>query len=102
LGKGDAEVLGYSRFEADRRQPEVVWLYYGVAESRQGRGFATEGAGAQVRWLLDQPDVPILKADVARSNLASKAVLAKLGFNPTTPGIQEVWQLIGAADNDRP
>jgi len=87
------ELLGYTRFEADRRQPEVVWLYYGVAESRQGRGFATEGVRAQVEWLLSQADVQTLKADVARSNLPSKAVLTKLGFTPTSPGIQEVWQL---------
>ena len=88
-----AELLGYSRFEADRRQPEVVWLYYGVAESRERRGYATEGVGAQVQWLLDQPAVQVLKADVARSNLASIAVLKKVGFAPTTPGIQEVWHL---------
>lgn len=49
VDQGAAEVIGYSRFEADRSRPEVVWLYYGVAESRQGHGFATEGAGAQVR-----------------------------------------------------
>jgi RimJ/RimL family protein N-acetyltransferase len=93
VDKDALELLGYSRFEADRRQPDVVWLYYSVAQSRERRGYATEGVGAQVRWLLERAEIEILKADVARSNLASKAVLKKLGFTPTAPGIQEVWQL---------
>ena len=87
------EAVGYSRFEAGRSTPETVWLYYGVAQQRQGRGFGTEGVGAQVDWLLSQGQVHAVKADVHRSNDASKAVLLKLGFRRGSNAIQEVWVL---------
>lgn len=51
LKKDTGEVLGHSRFEADGQQPEVVWLSYAVADLRHRRGYATEGVGAQVKWL---------------------------------------------------
>jgi len=93
VDKDADEVLGYSRFEADGREPEVVWLYYGIAEQRRRHGYATEGAGAQVRWLLDQPRVRLVKAEVKRGHIESQCVLRKLGFTLGPPGFQEVWEL---------
>jgi hypothetical protein len=86
------EVIGYSRFEADGRQPESVWLYYGIAEQRRRLGYATEGVGAQVLWLLGQPHVRLVKAEVRRGHIESQGVLQKLGFTQGPLGFQEVWE----------
>jgi len=92
VDKDAGEVLGHSRFEADGGQPEVVWLSYAVADSRQCRGYATEGVGAQVKWLHDQPQVRIIKGEVIdpANNRGSVRVLEKLGFTAISP---TVWQL---------
>ena len=93
LSKELGEVLGYSRFEVERSAPETVWLYYGVAEQRQRRGFGTEGVKAQVEWLSDQPRIEAVKAYVHWTNEGSIVLLRKLGFRRATTGKQELWVL---------
>jgi RimJ/RimL family protein N-acetyltransferase len=92
------QVLGHSRFEADGRQPEAIWVSYGVAEQRRRCGYATEAVGAQVRWLLDQPRIRVIKAEIKRGHVASQGVLRKLGFREGPPGFQEVWELSRPAE----
>ena len=56
---------------------------YGIAESHQGCGYATEAVSALVDWALNQPGVTYVTAKTEESNTASKRVLEKSGFIPT-------------------
>jgi hypothetical protein len=90
--KDAGEVIGHTRFEADGQQPEVIWLSYAVADSHRCRGYATEGVGAQVKWLREQPQVQVIKGEVIdpTNNRGSVRVLEKLGFTAISP---TTWQL---------
>jgi RimJ/RimL family protein N-acetyltransferase len=57
-----------------------VVLGYSVYPADEGRGYATEAAGALVRWALTQPGVKRVRATVPTWNLGSVAVARKLGM----------------------
>ena len=48
----------------------------------QGKGYGTEAVEALTSWLLTQPGVGTVTANVPRGNEASAAILRKLGFRP--------------------
>lgn len=52
---------------------------YGLAESAQGRGYATEALDAVAAWASDQ-GLGVLVALTAADNLASQRVLERTGF----------------------
>lgn len=60
-----------------------VAVGYAVLPQFQGRGFASEMAGALVDWALAQPWVERVVAETDSANPASVRVLGKLGFRPT-------------------
>jgi RimJ/RimL family protein N-acetyltransferase len=88
LGRWDAwgvweratgELVGDCGLHFDKSFEE--WeLAYGFRRDRWGRGYATEGARACVRYGFDEMSVEKIVADVDPSNAASKHVLEKLGF----------------------
>lgn len=55
-------------------------LGYAVYPEVEGRGYATEAAGALVAWALGQPGVVAVRAHVPCWNAASLAVARKLGM----------------------
>ncbi len=59
---------------------EAVEIGYGYAPDAWGRGVATEAAAAAMRWAIEVRGVPFLVALTWPENLASRHVLAKLGF----------------------
>lgn len=67
---------GYWHFH----EPPVLELGYGVAEAHWGRGYATEIAGALVRYGFDTLGLAEIQASADAANTASARVLAKLGF----------------------
>lgn len=56
---------------------------YGVFETYQGRGYATEAVDAAVKWALKQSGVTRIEAETDPDNAASRRVLEKCGFIPT-------------------
>ena len=56
---------------------------YGIADSYQGRGYATEAVTAAVAWALLHDAVNCVTAEVDKDNIASMKVLEKSGFEPT-------------------
>ena len=56
---------------------------YGIAESFQGCGYATEAVSAAVAWALQQEKISSVTAEVDKDNSASMRVLIKTGFEPT-------------------
>ena len=57
--------------------PEVGWW---IAPARQGRGLATEAGAAAVAWAFGGLGFERLVSISLEANLASRAVMAKLGF----------------------
>ncbi|KWS06441.1 acetyltransferase, GNAT family [Lysobacter capsici AZ78] len=57
-----------------------VAVGYAVLPQFEGRGYATEMAGALVDWALAQPRVERVIAETEWANPASVRVLSKLGF----------------------
>jgi [ribosomal protein S5]-alanine N-acetyltransferase len=60
----------------------IVEVGYSVLPQFQKLGYATEIAGALVRWALSQPDVKRIVAETEWANPASVRVLCKVGFRP--------------------
>lgn len=60
---------------------------YWIARDRWGRGYATEGARAVLRWHFGEGPGGDVTAGHFRDNAASARVLHKLGFQPAGPRI---------------
>lgn len=60
-----------------------VEIGYGIDEEYRGRGYATEAAGAMVKWALSQPGISRVEAEAEEANAPSRRVLEKCGFVPT-------------------
>lgn len=61
----------------------ITEIGYGIAETYQGCGYATEAVTALVDWAMKQPGVSCIKAETEASNFASQKILNKTGFIPT-------------------
>jgi RimJ/RimL family protein N-acetyltransferase len=68
---------GLHRWNPDYRSAA---LGYCLGEEAWGRGYATEGARALLRWAYDTLDLNRVQAEVDTRNPASARVLEKLGF----------------------
>ena len=53
---------------------------YCLCDAAWGQGFATEAAGAVLRWAFDTLDLNRVQAQTDTRNIASSRVLEKLGF----------------------
>ena len=60
-------------------ETELGWV---LRPQARGHGFATEGAGAVLRWGFDQFDPPYFTAMIRPDNVASIAVAERLGMKP--------------------
>jgi RimJ/RimL family protein N-acetyltransferase len=78
--KGEPLVVG-SVVLNGRPEGGIVEVAYGVDEAWQGRGFATEGTGAVVKWALAQRDVLRVQACTFPWHRASQKVLEKIGMH---------------------
>jgi len=58
----------------------VIDIGYGIAPSRQGRGFARQAIAEIVEWARQTPGVTALTAETSTSNEPSQRVLARNGF----------------------
>ena len=71
---------GFTRIDLDGEQ--VLELGWVVRDARTGRGYATELGRAALAWAAEhQPGVPVV-AFTEVHNLASRAVMDKLGLRP--------------------
>ena len=77
--KGSGELIGHVGLSpaAVERETEIG---YAIAETHQGKGYATELVRETVRWALDDLELPCVLAIVHTDNLASIRVLSKTGF----------------------
>lgn len=81
--KSENTVVGGALFKGKPNENGYVEIGYGMADDRQGRGFATEGNGRLVRWALEEMNASGVTAETEKDNAASIRVLKKLGFEQT-------------------
>jgi RimJ/RimL family protein N-acetyltransferase len=74
---GDA--VGTVQATLGEHAAELAWV---VSTRAQGKGYATEATAAVIAWLREN-DVRELVAHVNPDHAASRAVAARLGFQPT-------------------
>ena len=68
---------GLSRWNPDFRSTSLTYCLH---EAAWGQGYATEAAGALLRWAFDTLDLNRVQAEADTRNAASSRVLEKLGF----------------------
>ncbi|MFN2572114.1 MAG: GNAT family N-acetyltransferase [Gemmatimonadales bacterium] len=78
--RGGQEVVGSAGFKGPPDADGVVEIAYGLAPSREGRGYATEAAAALVRFASADARVRVVRAHTLPEANASTRVLRKCGF----------------------
>jgi len=74
------EIIGTAGFKGPPDADGVVEIAYGVVPSVEGRGYATEAAGALVRFAAADERVRVIRAHTLPELNASTRVLRKCGF----------------------
>ncbi|HEU4537300.1 MAG TPA: GNAT family N-acetyltransferase [Polyangiaceae bacterium] len=78
--EGERRVVGSVIFHGRPDADGVAEVGYGVEESSQGQGYATEGTRACVEWALAQPAVAAVTAVTFPWHIASLRVIQKCGM----------------------
>src|SRR5688500_10609795 len=76
--RADGEYVG--TIQATVQQDGVAFIAYMVFAQFQRRGYATEACQALIAYLAGQPGVTTLVAEIDTRNLASIALVERLGF----------------------
>ena len=74
------EIIGTAGFKGPPDSAGMVEIAYGVVPSVEGRGYATEAAGALVRFAAADERVRLIRAHTLPELNASSRVLRKCGF----------------------
>ena len=75
--RADGSLLGHVGFSPLDGEVEIG---FSIAESRQGRGFATEAIVAAARWVFARFHLERIVAITDAANVASQRTLARAGF----------------------
>ena len=84
------EVIGDVGFHDAPNVEGRLEIGYRVFAPHRGRGYATEAAGALIRWAHEREGITRFLASVAPTNAPSLAVVRKLGFVEAGSRIDEV------------
>ena len=57
-----------------------VEILYGISDSYQGKGYATEASKELIHWVFENTQLKVLTAIVKPENIPSENVIKKLGF----------------------
>ena len=82
--KSDGVLVGMIGLRTERDDPPAPCLEMGwrLAVTAQGQGYATEGAKAALNWGFATQPVDEILAWTAATNLASQAVMRRIGMTP--------------------
>jgi ribosomal-protein-alanine N-acetyltransferase len=83
------------------RNTAEVGLYWAIAPAHRGRGHAAEAGAALVRFAFEEMDMHRIVATTEYDNLASQAVMAKIGMRlERNPLAGPPWlQVVGVLEN---
>ncbi len=76
----ERRIVGSVVFHGAPAEDGLVEVAYGVEESSQGKGYATEATRAAVAWALEQSGVRVVTATTPAWHRASLRVIEKLGM----------------------
>ena len=79
---GQRRVVGSLVYKGAPNEAGIVEIAYGIEESSQGQGFATEGVGASIAWALAEGGARAVHASTFAWHRASVRVLEKVGMTP--------------------
>lgn len=97
--RGGSEIVAnVNLWEIRRGVAHAAVIGYTVDATREGRGYATEAAGAVVRYAFDVLNLHRLETSYQPSNERSGRVLRKLGFS--VEGYARDYRLLGGAWRD--
>lgn len=82
-------LVGLCHFKGRPDAEGAVEIAYGVLESYQGRGYATEAVCCLAGWALRQPGVRCVTAETLPYLRQSIRVLEKTGFRLAGPGSEQ-------------
>jgi ribosomal-protein-alanine N-acetyltransferase len=92
--------------QLDGSPPGGAWtpelgLYWALSPEHRGRGYATEAAAALCRALFSELNAKRLIATTEHTNIASRAVMRRLGMRIlTNPHPEPAWlQVVGVLDS---
>ena len=89
-------VVGSIGFKGPPDEDGVAEVAYGIDETHQGQGYATEAVHGILEWATKQSQVSAVRAHTLPSKNASTAVLEKCGFQflgeLTDPEDGQVWR----------
>lgn len=78
--KVDHKCIGVVGVHAKAEIDNEVEILYGISDSYQGNGYATEASKALTQWVFKNTELKSLTAIVKPENIPSKAVIQKLDF----------------------
>ena len=81
IRKDTKDAVGSVGFGGGPDEEGAVMIGYATYPNIEGRGFATEAAGALVDWALAQPGVARVCASLPPDNAAAIRVAEKLGMS---------------------
>jgi ribosomal-protein-alanine N-acetyltransferase len=80
MRKDTGEAVGSAGFGGGPDRERAVMLGYATYPRMEGRGYATEAAGALVRWALEHPAVARVCASMPPDNAPAIRVAEKIGM----------------------
>ncbi len=86
---GPGRVIGDCGIVAGPDAAGDAAIGYGLAPSARRRGYGTEAVTALTEWVLDQPGVRRVTAEVRVDNVASRRLLERVGF--ALASVQRPW-----------
>lgn len=78
--QASGSVVGRCGFKGPPEADGVVEIAYGVEPEHQGKGYATEAAGALVNYAFSHGEVRVVRAHTLPEPNASTRVLTRCGF----------------------
>ena len=88
LRKRGRPMVGHAGFHGPpgtsaSQKPDAVEIGYTIFEPYRGNGYATEAALALIDWARSERGIEIVIASVSPTNVASLAIVRRLGFVQT-------------------
>jgi ribosomal-protein-alanine N-acetyltransferase len=78
--KVEHKCIGVVGVHAKAEIDNEVEILYGISDSYQGNGYATEASKALIQWVFKNTELKSLTAIVKPENIPSKVVIEKLSF----------------------
>jgi RimJ/RimL family protein N-acetyltransferase len=89
--KDKKQIIGFIILKGCPNEFGEVIVGYGVEESHQRKGYATEALRALIQWIFKNPKALFVIADTEKTNMPSHKLLEKLGAVKYKETDEIVW-----------